>query len=128
MRTIIIDTNSILRFLLDDIPEQNAEVQKLFQQAKKTNLEIIVSEIVIFEIHFILEKYYLFRKEEIIEKLGIIVSSNYLNIESREIFTSALKLYRENNISLVDCFLLVKAEIEEAELFTFDDKMKMVKI
>ena len=128
MRTIIIDTNSILRFLLDDIPEQNAEVQKLFQQAKKTNLEIIVSEIVIFEINFILEKYYRFRKEEIIEKLGIIVSSNYLNIESREIFTSALKLYRENNISLVDCFLLVKAEIEEAELFTFDDKMKMVKI
>ena len=128
MRTIIIDTNSILRFLLDDIPEQNAEVQKLFRQAKKTNLEIIVSEIVIFEINFILEKYYRFRKEEIIEKLGIIVSSNYLNIESREIFTSALKLYRENNISLVDCFLLVKAEIEEAELFTFDDKMKMVKI
>ena len=128
MRTIIIDTNSILRFLLDDIPEQNAEVQKLFQQAKKTNLEIIVSEIVIFEINFILEKYYRFRKEEIIEKLGIIVSSNYLNIESREIFTSALKLYRENNISLVDCFLLVKAEIEEAELFTFDDKMKTVKI
>ena len=128
MRTIIIDTNSILRFLLDDIPEQNAEVQKLFQQAKKTNLEIIVSEIVIFEINFILEKYYRFRKEEIIEKLGIIVSSNYLNIESRELFISALKLYRKNNISLVDCFLLVKAEIEEAELFTFDDKMKMVKI
>ena len=128
MRTIIIDTNSILRFLLDDIPEQNAEVQKLFRQAKKTNLEIIVSEIVIFEIHFILEKYYLFRKEEIIEKLGIIVSSNYLNIESRELFISALKLYRKNNISLVDCFLLVKAEIENAELFTFDDKMKAVKI
>ena len=128
MRTIIIDTNSILRFLLDDIPEQNAEVQKLFRQAKKTNLEIIVSEIVIFEINFILEKYYRFRKEEIIEKLGIIVSSNYLNIESRELFISALKLYRKNNISLVDCFLLVKAEIENAELFTFDDKMKAVKI
>ncbi len=124
MSKIIIDINVFLRFLLNDIPAQRDTFEKLLQKAKKSELTLIVPQIIIFEILFILEKYYHVDKLEIIEKLKAIVSSKYLQIEEREVLLSALGTFSHENISFVDCFLLAKAKKERAELITFDQKLK----
>lgn len=123
MRSIIIDTNGFLRALLNDIPEQAEKIKQLIKQAKKGQITIIVPQIVLFEIDFALEKYYKQNKQEVIEKLKSLLSASYFVIESRDIFQKALLFYSENNISFVDCFLLARAKLEEAELFTFDQKL-----
>lgn len=124
MKSIVIDTNAFLRLLLNDIPKQADQVKQIILQAKKEQVKIIVAQIVLFEIDFILRKYYNFEKKEIIDKLKSLLSAPYFVIESRDIFQQALILYKEDNVSFVDCFLLSKAEREEAELFTFDQKLK----
>lgn len=123
MRSIIIDTNGFLRALLNDIPEQAEKIKQLIKQAKKGQITIIVPQIVLFEIDFALEKYYKQNKQEVIEKLKSLLSASYFVIESRDIFQKALLFYSENNISFVDCFLLARAKLEEAELFTFDQEL-----
>lgn len=123
MRTIIIDTNGFLRLFLDDIPEQADQIMQLIQKAKRGYITIVVPDIILFEIHFILQKFYKVEKQEIIEKLKSLVSSSYLIIESRTLFSKALMLYEKNNISFVDSFLLTKAQDEKAQLFTFDKKL-----
>jgi len=129
MKTYIVDTNIILRFLLADIPDQYKQVKQMFLKAKKEEITLIVPQIVIFEINFGLTKFYQLEKAEIIEKIDSLLSTKYLHIESKNIFEKALYYYKNSNgLSLVDCFLLGKSEDEEAELFTFDDKMKTVKI
>lgn len=129
MKTYIIDTNIILRFLLADVPNQFQQVKQIFLKAKEEEVILIVPQIVIFEINFGLEKFYRLEKSEIIEKVESLFSSKYLHIESKNVFQKALNYYKySNGLSLVDCFLLAKAESEEAELFTFDEKLKTVKI
>lgn len=124
MKAVIIDTNALLRLLLDDIPQQANQVENLIRQAKKEQIRIIILQIVIFEIDFVLRKYYNFEKQEVIGKLKSLLSASYFMTESVNIFQNALTLYKENNVSFVDCFLIVKAEAEEADLFTFDQKLK----
>lgn len=124
MKKIIVDANAFLRFLLNDIPEQKTAFEKLLIQAKKSEIILLVSQITIFEIAFILEKYYEGDKKDRIEKLKSIISTSYLAIDDREIFLSALNIYAEENISIVDSFLISRAKIEKANFFTFDKKLK----
>ena len=125
MKQLVVDTNAFLRFLLDDIPEQKNAFEKLLKQAKKSEIVIYVPQIIIFELHFILDKYYHFTKEEIIDKLKPIVSVSYLQVEKKEVFLSALTMYTGNtNVSFVDCFLVAQAKQLEADLFTFDEKLQ----
>lgn len=35
-----------------------------------------------------------------------------------------MNIFEANNLSLVDCFLTVKAESEDAQIFTFDKNLK----
>lgn len=124
MKNIIVDANAFLRYLLNDIPEQKTAFEKLLIQAQKSDITLIVSQITIFEIAFILEKYYQVNKKDIIDKLKSIISTGYLEVDNREIFLSALNIYSQENISLVDCFLISRAKGEKAQLFTFDKKLK----
>lgn len=127
MKHVIVDTNGFLRFLLDDIPEQKRIFEKLLQKAKSKQIIILVPEIIIFEIDFILRKYYQFEKKDIIEKLESLLSANFFYIESKVLFQTALTIYKTESISFVDSFLLARAKIEEVELFTFDQKLKKLK-
>lgn len=124
MKHFVVDTNAFLRLILNDIPNQADQVEKLIKQAKLGTVSLIVPQVIIFEIEFALSKYYQFSKEEIIDKLSSIISSPYLEIEDKEIFRKSVDLYQTKNLSLVDCFLISKAELAGAELFTFDKNLK----
>lgn len=124
MKKIILDANGILRFFLDDIPKQADQVESLFKQAKRDEIKLMIPQIVVFEVNFALEKYYHFEKNSIIDKLKSLLSTDYLQVESKEVFLAALTLYSTFNASFVDCFLLSLAQIKEGDLFTFDQKLK----
>ena len=124
MNKLLIDTNALLRFLLKDIPEQTSKVRNKFKEAKKGKLEILVPQIVIFEIVYVLSKFYGFSKIRVVEGIETILASTYLTIEDREIFMESIKLYKIQSISFVDCFSLCKAKHHEISIFTFDKKLK----
>lgn len=120
MKLYLLDTNSLLRFLLNDVPEQSDKVVELLDKAKAGNVKLFVAQIVIFEITFILEKYYHFPKEKIIDGLGTLLASSYLEIQDRSVFQEAIELFKTKNIDFVDCFLVSKANEDNAAVFTFD--------
>jgi len=124
VKQIIVDTNVFLRFLLNDIPKQKIEFEKLIKRAKENKIELLVPQIIIFEINFILEKYYGYGKKEIIDRLKSLVSASYFQVESRETFLAALSIYGSTSTSFVDCFLISQAKDKNAEIFTFDKVLK----
>ena len=69
MKSYLIDTNIFLRLLLNDNYSQIQKIEALFAQAKQKQVLLYVPQIVIFEIHFGLEKFYQLDKEEIREKV-----------------------------------------------------------
>lgn len=124
MKSLILDTNAFLRFLLNDIPGQANEVGKLFIRAKAKEIEITIPQIVIFEIEFALDKYYKFPKGEVINKLGVLLATPYLKIQDADIFQEALTIFKSRNIDFVDCFLVSNAKVKNLSLFTFDEDLK----
>lgn len=127
MKTVTIDTNAFIRFFLNDIPEQKEVVEKLLKQARNGKLLLLVPYIVIFEVEFILSKYYSKPKEERIEKLESIVGSNYIKVEDKKLLKKALEIFKQKNLDLADCFIFAYSEDKDAELFTFDKALKKLK-
>lgn len=120
MSKLVVDTNIFLRWLLNDIPKQADEVEKLFQEAKKAKKKLIVPQIIIFELAFALDKYYHFPKREVIDKLKSLLATGYIKIQDREIFKEAISFFGRKNVSLVDCFIINFAKQHKANLFSFD--------
>lgn len=124
MPRFIVDANAFLRLLLNDIPSQADQTEKILKQAKENRAELLIPQIVIFELAFALDKYYHFPKVQVIDKLKAILSTRYLKIQDREVLKKAIELFSYRQVSLVDCFLICFAKQKEAAIFTFDKKLK----
>src|SRR3989344_2767211 len=123
MKKLILDTNAMLRFLLKDIPSQHKKVENLFIKASRSKLILKIPEVIVFEVMFTLDKYYGYDRDQIINIISSIISTYYVEVESRSIFFEAIELYKNERIEFVDCFLLIKSKNEKFDLFTFDIKL-----
>ncbi|MDO8570384.1 MAG: PIN domain-containing protein [Candidatus Daviesbacteria bacterium] len=128
MTSLVIDTNTLLRFLLNDIPSQYKLIHQKIQQAKAGKIKLIIPQIVMFEIIYTLDKVYGFDKRKILQGIQEIFSSDYLEIQDKEIFIETTKMYENSNkVSVADCFISSFAKANDAKLFSFDkDLNKLV--
>jgi len=120
MREIVVDANVLLRLILGDVPDQFLKAKDLFSNARDGKIRIFIYEITIFELDFIMEKYYKIAKKEVISRLVELVGTKYLKVESRDAFMKTFLAYEKSKNSFVDCFLVTKTKTEQRELFTFD--------
>jgi len=126
MKTYIIDTNAILRFILEDIPEQNLKVTKVLEKAEKHQVKVILPTQVIFEVEYVLDSVYKVSVTERYEILEELISTKYINLESenyRNHLISSIEISQFQNISLVDALLVILSKLNNAEILTFDKKI-----
>jgi len=69
MKKVFFDTNFLLRFYLDDIPDQASKAKGMIQAAKKGALLLVTDLIVICEMVWVMDSFYGLDKEEISEKM-----------------------------------------------------------
>lgn len=122
----VIDTNLIIRFLLNDNPRQAASVKSLFSSQEKLHLpELIVAEVV-----WVLQSVYKFPKSAIIEKLQQLIGLNIF-ICNKKLLNRSLALYKEYPVSYIDAYLTAFSIESRLEgLYSFDkglDKVKGIK-
>jgi predicted nucleic-acid-binding protein len=117
------DANFFLRFLLNDIPAQAKEAEEKLKNAKDEKITISVSQITIFEIAFILDKYYLLKKENVVEKIKLLLSTQYLNVQNRDELMEAISIFQKTKLDFVDCFIISISRSERAKILTFDKKL-----
>jgi len=119
-KTGSLDTNILLRLVLNDIPEQTVIIKGLFEQTDVFHL----ADIVIFEMVFILDKYYECSREDICKSIRTIIRHNQINC-NRRLFELTLPLYLEHSkLSIVDCALTQYAVLNKSTpLYTFDKEL-----
>jgi len=98
----VLDTNVLIRFLTSDNKKQADQSEKLFKSANKRSLEI--PDLIIAEIVYILLSYYNLSKEEVINKISILVEFEKFKI-NKKIIKKTLSYFKEANISFVDAYL-----------------------
>jgi len=125
-KVYLIDTNVILRYLLDDhaelSPKAEAFMAKVFEGTKKAE----IFDVVIVECIYVMEKHYQIPKNEISTKLsGILNFSGIVNLDRSEILEALLK-YNDSNIDIVDCILAAHSSPEKI-VVSFDKDIKKLK-
>lgn len=111
----VIDTNVILRYLLNDIQEQADKASKIIEEGVKSYPEIIA------EVVYVLVKLYSVPREKINEIISPITYE--ITFENAEIIRSALENFSQTKFDFVDCLLLARKQILNESIFTFDKKL-----
>jgi predicted nucleic-acid-binding protein len=115
-----LDTNCLLRWLLDDVPEQTAIITAVINSEEN----LAVADAALIETVFVLEKIKKISRETI-EKAVLAVFEQENIICNRGLFIEILSVYTSHpKLSFVDCYLEVFAQSTgAAPLLTFDKKM-----
>jgi predicted nucleic-acid-binding protein len=115
----LVDTNVILRYLLNDIPEQS-EIARL--ELKKDNVKILTQ--VVAEVIYVLSKIYKINRKEISENLLKIFSLDGVIVENEEIVVFAVAEYGNSKLDFVDELLYANSKIRGTMVKTFDSSLQ----
>lgn len=118
---IFIDTNIILRFILDDHPLYSIKAQEIFAKIDKKEVNIYISWLVIFEAVFVLQNTHHLKKKEITDRLAPIIRLENIYLEQKGLLNEVFKTYVEKNISFADAYhaaLMAKKKVKK--IYSFD--------
>lgn len=118
----LLDTSIIVRFLTGDDKELADRAEKLFQEAENSSLEI--PDLVVAETVYVLLSFYKFSKEEVIEKIDLLLDFEKFKT-NKKVFKKTLEFFKENNISFVDAYLSALVSLSKNQkLYTFDKNLE----
>lgn len=125
VKTVLLDTNIILRFFREDHPQHVKQVKNLFQQAEKGTIDCYVDPVVLAEVVWTLASFYNVNRSEITSKLEILLVQKWMVNEHKQTLLSALRQYQETNLDYIDCWLLAVSQEHNFPIETFDKKLKV---
>lgn len=127
MISYLLDTNPLLRYLINDIPTQAAQTQLIFQKAARLEAKVYIPIVVLTEVVFTLTKAYGWPKNQVVDTLLAFATSPSLDIENRPVTVEALNLFKDHSLGFVDCLLTAIAKNTGKTIFTFDTKLSRLK-
>ena len=111
----IVDANYVLRYLLQDVPEQ-------FETAKQ-NIEksrIFLPFEVMAEVVYVLRGVYKVSKDEVCNALAGLLRYPNISITDNDVAQAALEHFKSKNLDFVDALLIGYAGVHRHEVLTFD--------
>jgi predicted nucleic-acid-binding protein len=122
-KRIIIDTNLLIRYLVNDDSSKAKIVDTLLKKAGKGDVHILMPSIVVAELVWVLESFYRMETGDIADLVDSILNTPGLTVSDDPIVRSALKRYRTKGVDLVDAWIAAFAQEKGAsEIHTFDKK------
>ena len=119
---IALDTNVLVRFLVQDDPEQARLAGEIINQLTD-DAPGFVSREVLVELVWVLERAYRFGRAEIAIALDGLLAATELLIERADEVGPALELYRNDGFGFADLMIAAAARsVGASELVTFDRK------
>lgn len=117
---VLIDTNIIVRVLLNDNPLLFKRAKELIEKEE----EVLVLDPIVFEVFYVLEnKIYNTPKNEAVLSVRRFLKQKKVFLENKELIELTLEKYSTNNISIPDSYLLARSELNNNKLLTFDKKL-----
>ncbi len=116
-----LDTNVLVRYLVQDDTQQFALAKKLVRAALRAGDTLYVPITVLLELEWVLRSSFGFPKAQIISTLSGLLAATELSFESESAAEVALALYTRNTADFADCVHAALAHVAgESPLWTFD--------
>jgi predicted nucleic-acid-binding protein len=118
---IALDTNILVRFLVEDDATQSARAAALVQRAVERDEEMFVSHIVLCEVVWVLQASYRVQREEIVAVLRRLMTARHLRLDSPDILDRALSAFETGRGDFADYVIREQAmEAGCTSVATFD--------
>ena len=111
-----IDTNYLLRYVLNDIPEQAEKAAAVIMQGAEIYPEIVPEAV------YVLQKIYKIERKDVSAALLDVLDD--VSVERKRQIQEALVLYGRTNLDYVDCLLLSGFLYDRKDFATFDKKLQ----
>lgn len=116
-----IDTNVLVRFLVNDDRVQSAKVRQLFATAEKERAVFYVPLLVLLETIWVLESAYQVKRSDMIETISELLLMPVLQFEQREAVQSMLAIAADTLLDLPDALIAQSALYTGCDsVLTFD--------
>jgi len=120
----LVDTNLIVRYLVQDHEKHAQAAGKLFDACDRGDVVIVVLPTVLAECVFVLESFYEHPRGDIASALGRLISSPGVEIGGTTLHLDALDRYRETKVHFVDCLVAATAAAENIPVASFDQDFR----
>lgn len=118
-----LDTNVLVRFLVNDDEEQAKIVYKLFKEAEADKAELFVPFTVILELVWVLDSAYEITRLDILDSISDLLLMPILKFEQQTALQQFISSARQNNYDLPDLLIAHSAENQGCDnMLTFDKK------
>ena len=117
-----LDTNVLVRWILDDDPRQAARVQRLFEEVSEQQLPLFVPSTVMLELEWVLRSRYKFDKSTVLGTFNALLETQELEFQDEPALERALSLYRQGSADFADCLHAGQCgSAGRAPMITFDE-------
>ena len=114
----LLDTNMILRFLLNDNEEMNAKVTEIIEtESVKVTTEVIA------EVVYVLKSVYKLDRNIIANAIIKFLNIPTVGSDNHAVIEAGLRKYSEVSLDFVDCLLIGYHTEQGYEICTFDKKL-----
>lgn len=120
----LIDTNLIVRYLVQDHERHARAAGKLFEACDRGDLLIVVLPVVLAECVFVLESFYGHPRADIASTLGRLISSRGVEIDEPGVHLDALSRYGTTRAHFVDCLIAATAVAYDVAVSTLDQDFR----
>lgn len=114
-----LDTNVVVRYLVQDDPEQSVYANQVIEKAIEQGEVLVISQITLCEVVWVLERCYSASRKELIDVLNQILQTQQLQIEHDTVAREALRDFENNaGVDFSDC-LIGRKNISRGCSFTY---------
>jgi len=119
-----IDTNVLIRYLVQDDPKQSAQSTVLIEQQCSLSSPGFLSDIVLCELVWVLTGAYKYDKDLVIEVMEQILVTAELSVKNENVVRKAINDYKSGNADFSD-YLIVNNNQQSGcvKTYTFDKKL-----
>ena len=123
-KTIIVDANVIIRFLLNDHPRLSPIATSLFYKAQKKLINVYLDEVILAEVIWTLSSFYKIKKASLVESIEKFLSQDWVVSKKKDLMLKSLYIYKSSNLDYIDCWVYVVSQDFKFKLETFDRNLK----
>ena len=123
-----LDTNVMLRYLLNDHQDQSPRAKELFEALARGDRTVRMAESVVLETVFVLAKTYRIPRNSIRDELQLVIDLPGIVMPGKSIFRRVFELYTmKAGLSFADCYHVALTEhLGLTTIISFDRKLGSV--
>ena len=119
--TALLDTNVLIRFLTADKSPQYRKLYSFFKALEQGEKRVELKLIILFQSVFVLKSFYKVPKKHIADGMMDLIEYKGIIIKEKTIVRRTLELWRDNNLEIVDCYLIACSEGDTQNLlYSYD--------